>query len=454
MKRIKVITVILGLVLYHTTSAQSAKDHFFLAKQSVTDGNYDDAVIHLKECERLLKGSNARVESLKVVCYVSISDWVNAGIAYNHYMDFVKPDDRNSEGYEEIVSLKKSIDDGVEMLQHEYEEEVQKKEEERLEAVADEERQFLSDLNRRKDAMESREVEKFQKLALTSRNRDILEFYKDNFGRIKSNDKVNEEIDKHKNPNRYLLQAVESGNTVEAEYLVGLGGNLNITNVAKDPLLHITVQKKDIAMLQKLVALKANLNIKNSLGETPIFLSIKEGFIRGFDFLLDNGSDIEIRTNGNNSILQYAIHFEQHRAVERLLKMGVDANSMWTIDGVKMSPLYYAVYTVKSIPITELILARKVNVNELCNGNWTALMAAAFDNNAELLKLLLNFGADANIQGPYGWTALHFAARKNNIDISRTLLSKGASKRIKDVYKRTPRRLAREHENKAVMKLL
>lgn len=55
-----------------------------------------------------------------------------------------------------------------------------------------------------------------------------------------------------------------------------------------------------------------------------------------------------------------------------------------------------------------------------------ALLAAAYNNDTELLRQLAEAGADVNFQAGNGWTALQHAADQDNIDIARILLDRGA----------------------------
>jgi ankyrin repeat protein len=57
-------------------------------------------------------------------------------------------------------------------------------------------------------------------------------------------------------------------------------------------------------------------------------------------------------------------------------------------------------------------------------------MWAAFKNNREIVKILLNSGANIDRQSNDGDTALIKAAFKNNHNIIELLLSKGADKSI------------------------
>ena len=62
-----------------------------------------------------------------------------------------------------------------------------------------------------------------------------------------------------------------------------------------------------------------------------------------------------------------------------------------------------------------------------CKPDPASLMSAVKTNNTEDAKKLIGKGADANSRtSPTGWSALHYAARNGNVEIVRLLLNAGA----------------------------
>lgn len=67
----------------------------------------------------------------------------------------------------------------------------------------------------------------------------------------------------------------------------------------------------------------------------------------------------------------------------------------------------------------------------------TALINAAFYDNAPLLKWLLKNGADINAQDTFGFTALHFACQEGCLQSVVILLEKNANVNLVDKYGNT-----------------
>ena len=85
---------------------------------------------------------------------------------------------------------------------------------------------------------------------------------------------------------------------------------------------------------------------------------------------------------------------------------------------------------------------------------FTALSAAAFNNRTDVVRCLLDKGADVNKQDRWGETALHVASIHNNTDVMRMLLQHGAIKDIKDKHGLTPIDYAHSRNNKEAVDLL
>jgi ankyrin repeat protein len=68
----------------------------------------------------------------------------------------------------------------------------------------------------------------------------------------------------------------------------------------------------------------------------------------------------------------------------------------------------------------------------------TSLMYAVIDEENEVVKLLLENGANVNIQDDNGYTALHFASKENLLDVAKLLLEHGANTNTQDVHGNTP----------------
>ena len=74
------------------------------------------------------------------------------------------------------------------------------------------------------------------------------------------------------------------------------------------------------------------------------------------------------------------------------------------------------------------IVAAGANVNAVDNTEYSALIGAAYENNLEMVKILLAAGVDKSVNATYifGGTALMLAAKSNNPEMVKVLLAAGA----------------------------
>jgi ankyrin repeat protein len=144
---------------------------------------------------------------------------------------------------------------------------------------------------------------------------------------------------------------------------------------------------------------------------------------------------------------------------ELLLNGGAkpDARDEWG-----RSPLHYAASS-GSYNIAKLLIERGADVNALDADAQTPLHKAVdvsrskekmFDNYAVAI-LLLAHGANPNIQDKYYFrTPLHYAARNGAVDIVKEMLERGADPTIRDHKGKTPLDLAREEGHDEIVQIL
>lgn len=118
-------------------------------------------------------------------------------------------------------------------------------------------------------------------------------------------------------------------------------------------------------------------------------------------------------------------------------------------------PLHWAA-SYNRLPIVEILLGVKGSDVDAQDGiGWTALMmAASLRDGEDMVELLLNKGADADMKNHNNQTALFFAASKNNLDVVKKLIAHKASARVKDKRGQLPLHRAAAIGSIPIVKLL
>ena len=113
-----------------------------------------------------------------------------------------------------------------------------------------------------------------------------------------------------------------------------------------------------------------------------------------------------------------------------------------------MTALHYAVKLGMS-DIVKLLLDAGANINITNNSNETPLHLTCYKKRLTgIAKMLLDAGADTEVRSKMcGSTVLHFAAAGGHTNIVKLLLDAGADKDAENNYEDTPKSLANEFKH-------
>ena len=119
------------------------------------------------------------------------------------------------------------------------------------------------------------------------------------------------------------------------------------------------------------------------------------------------------------------------------------------------TPLMYAAY-VGNIEVIKLLIEKGADVNARNNHNGTALMLVAQRGDLVSVRLLLEKGADARVRHASGYTALMYAAASENSDpeLIRAFLARGVELNVKANDGETALKLAGRKGRTEIVRLL
>ncbi|RYP27389.1 hypothetical protein DL767_007708 [Monosporascus sp. MG133] len=106
------------------------------------------------------------------------------------------------------------------------------------------------------------------------------------------------------------------------------------------------------------------------------------------------------------------------------------------------------------VEVVKLLLEKGADWTIRDSNGWTPLSVASDSGQVEVVKLLLEKGADWSIRDSDGWTPLYAAAYNGHVEVVKLLLEKGADWSIRDSDGWTPLNIASDSGHVEVVKLL
>lgn len=136
--------------------------------------------------------------------------------------------------------------------------------------------------------------------------------------------------------------------------------------------------------------------------------------------------NVDLKVEGpeyGRPILQLAIHSNNIRLIDVLLKYRIDVNALWCDN---KTPLHHAVEK-GNLEIVQKLLERKADVNAANRWNQTVLYRAAEYGFTEIVELLLKKNAKVNVKCNFNnSTALDIAVRESKKEVVEMIINQGA----------------------------
>lgn len=164
-------------------------------------------------------------------------------------------------------------------------------------------------------------------------------------------------------------------------------------SVDYNDLLFQAAETDDIELFRVALSSGADKNYANSNKQTPLHVAVENNSIKIIQELVNVDVNLEIRDSSNMLPLTLAIKHKNSQMVDLLIKAKADVNN--DNDGFGIGPLFYAVEHFKKDIMSSLIKAN-ANIHENLNGCCTPMRRAIIENHLEAVKLLLDAKVDPN----------------------------------------------------------
>ena len=140
--------------------------------------------------------------------------------------------------------------------------------------------------------------------------------------------------------------------------------------------------------------------------------------------------------------------------LEEVRRLVLDGAPVDVIDDERRTPLMFAAFNGHA-PVAEYLLDAGAEIDVKDSNGRTALMYASSGPFEETVKLLLTNGAEVDVQGTLeGFTALMTAAAEGQVEVVRQLLDHGADRSLEDEDGDTALTFARQNGHTEVVALL
>jgi ankyrin repeat protein len=228
----------------------------------------------------------------------------------------------------------------------------------------------------------------------------------------------------------------------------------------RENCLQAKAHKGDLTAVSRLLDLGAD--IENNSGEwgTPLMAAASAGKLEVVRLLIDRGANIMTMDIGKDRSGGSAIDYAAARGQEKVVRTLIDKGARFNFQSSHRSSSYrsrsfnvlqMASQHKNSAPVLRLLFEYGANANEVGRNESQSqtspspLQLAAQHGDQDSLQVLLDYGADVNFIGLDGNTPIHSAARAGQSENLKLLLKQGANINTTNITKKSALMSAVEH---------
>lgn len=252
---------------------------------------------------------------------------------------------------------------------------------------------------------------------------------------------------------RELIEAVTRGDITKARAIL----KANPLSVAswdmkknKTSLAHIACEQKNLEMLKLLVEFKIDLESTDCDGMTCLYSAIEQGDTHMTQYLIGQGINLNHRDQQERSCIYWAASSGEIPNLKLLIEAGWDPNLQSKLGRTALSKACWNGF----VDVTKVLLeSGKIDIDLKDNHGRTALHNAIWgsaggrlgeklgisnEDSPEWAQLLLDSGANPNIEDNSGNTPINIACSTFGINWIRLLVAYGADINRKNNYGTSP----------------
>ena len=260
-----------------------------------------------------------------------------------------------------------------------------------------------------------------------------------------------------------LTQILRAGNVTIARRLIEGGASINRKNRrGETPLMMAALKGHVDFMKNTLFPMKVDADAQDNNGDTALHFVILNNQEVAANNLIDYGAEVRITNSAKKNSEVLAREMGLINLLKRIINiidsqrgrpdrskvknaviegninlvdemLGLDPAII--VDYADLNLLFLAVREIKEDHVADrmvdILLTRQASANGFVGSLNVPIVEAVKKNRQNIIKLLLDYKADPNLQDENGFTALIHAVKSNNPEITKNLYDKNALKRYK-----------------------
>jgi ankyrin repeat protein len=268
-----------------------------------------------------------------------------------------------------------------------------------------------------------------------------------------------------------LMRNSYTNNVLGVKQCLESGSDIEATAINGRTALMIAASKGNHEVVELLLDMGANIDATNNKGWTTLMNAVRDNDRDTVDLLLSRGADVNHLCPDHWTALTEAAQRGLTEIMKSLLQCHADTEARSSHD---WTPLMHCCYKGDREGVV-LLLAAGANVENGSQHDETPLLLASAAGHIEIVKILLDAGAypeaawarktDADMVAvnvrdlierayPLGWTPLMVACQGGHTEVVRLLLQAGANVELKSPLKRTALEIASERGSADIIKIL
>eukprot|EP00210_Caulerpa_lentillifera_P006975 g6670.t1 len=207
------------------------------------------------------------------------------------------------------------------------------------------------------------------------------------------------------------------------KYIKDHSNNDALSQAENSTPLELAISRKDATVVEVLLNEGANIEHKSDGRHTPLISACSIGFLEAVKLLIEHGADINIQTPTGVTCLFLAAKKQHTSVVSYLLEI-----KDWVVnetDETDGCTLLHHVVCSNDPELTTNLIRKGANIDAKNQSGETPVFLATKHNCADSLKALMEAGASFNLSAQEADIALHEAIVKNNIEMTKLLLNNG-----------------------------